>query len=96
VCKPAVIVLDNGPIHASKATRDALAERKHWLTPEWLPQYTPELNDIEREWKTFKAHHLARKTFDNRDSLKATIDADIQTINTDRISNPLANKRISA
>jgi transposase len=96
VCKPAVIVLDNGPIHASKATRAALAERKHWLTPEWLPKYTPELNDIEREWKTFKAHHLAHKTFDNRDRLKATIDADIQAINSDRKSHPLANQRISA
>lgn len=96
VCKPPVIVLDNGPIHASKATRAALAERKHWLTAEWLPKYTPELNDIEREWKTFKAHPLAHKTFDNRDSLKATIDADIQPINTDRKSHPLANQRISA
>jgi transposase len=42
-----VLVLDNGPIHTSKATRDALAERAPWLTVEWLPKYTPELNDIE-------------------------------------------------
>jgi hypothetical protein len=45
--KPIVLVLDNGPIHTSKATRDALAERAPWLTVEWLPKYTPELNDIE-------------------------------------------------
>ena len=30
--KPVVMVLDNGPIHVSKATRAALAERAHWLT----------------------------------------------------------------
>jgi hypothetical protein len=44
--KPVVIVLDNGPIHVSKATLVALAERAHWLTIEWLPKYAPELNDI--------------------------------------------------
>jgi transposase len=41
----------------SKAARAALAERQHWLTPEWTAKYAPELNDIEREWKTLKAHH---------------------------------------
>ena len=95
-CKPVVIVLDNGPIHASKAARAALAERKHWLTPEWIAKYAPELNDVEREWKTLKAHHLAHKTFKNRDDLKVAIDADIKAINSTRKSQPLANQRISA
>ena len=44
--KPVVFVLDNGPIHTSKASRAALAVRD-WLTIEWLPKYAPELNDIE-------------------------------------------------
>jgi hypothetical protein len=35
--KPVVIVLDNGPIHVSKATLAALAERAHRLAIEWLP-----------------------------------------------------------
>jgi hypothetical protein len=39
--KPIVIVLDNGPIHTSKATLAALAARAHWLTVEWLPKYAP-------------------------------------------------------
>ena len=77
-------------------TRAALADRAHWLTVEWLPKYAPELNDIEREWKTLKAHHLANKTFENRDDLKAAIDAEIQAINSTRKSQPLANQRISA
>ena len=37
VRRPVVLVLDNGPIHTSKATRAALAERAHWLAVEWLP-----------------------------------------------------------
>lgn len=48
--KPVVIVLDNGPIHVSKPTSAALAERAHWLIVEWLPKYAPELNDIEIVW----------------------------------------------
>jgi hypothetical protein len=32
--KPVITVLDNGPIHVSKATIAALAARAHWLTVE--------------------------------------------------------------
>jgi DDE superfamily endonuclease len=39
--KPVVIVLDNGPIHVSKAAIAALAARAHWLAVEWLPSTPP-------------------------------------------------------
>src|SRR3954470_20322351 len=39
--RPLVAVLDNGPIHRSKLTTRALAQRP-WLTLEWLPKYAPE------------------------------------------------------
>jgi transposase len=57
--KPVVMVLDNGPVHVSRAAKAALASRAHWLTAEWLPKYTPELNDIEPVWHDLKARHLA-------------------------------------
>ena len=38
--KPVVLVLDNGPIHTSKATTKALAARP-WITVERLPRYAP-------------------------------------------------------
>src|ERR671917_1290708 len=60
---PIVLVLDNGPIHTSKASCAALALRAHWLTVEWLPKYAPELNDIEAVWRDLKRHHLAHQTF---------------------------------
>jgi hypothetical protein len=59
--RPLVAVLDNGPIHRSKLTTRALAERT-WLTVEWLPQYAPELNDIERCWRDLKQHYVANRT----------------------------------
>jgi hypothetical protein len=52
--RPVVVVLDNGPIHVSKAAIAALADRAHWLAVEWLPKYAPELNDIEPVWRDLK------------------------------------------
>ena len=71
--KPVVLVLDNGPIHISKASQAALAERAHWLTVEWLPKYAPELNDIEIVWGDLKSRHLAHRTFIDLDSLDSAI-----------------------
>jgi hypothetical protein len=67
-----VLVLDNGPIHTSKASRRALAARPR-LSVEWLPTYAPELNDIERSWRDLKRHHLAHRTFRGADDLDAAL-----------------------
>ena len=95
-CKPARIVLDNGPVHTSKATLAALERRNHWLTPEWLAKYATELNDIERCWKTLKGQRLAHKTFTGAAHLETTIAEEIQTMNLNRKALPLANHRIFA
>jgi len=94
--KPVVIVLDNGPIHVSKATTAALAVRAHWLTVEWLPKYAPELNDIEVVWHDLKAHHLAHQTFTDAEALDRAIHAAVTALNTERNRNPLGKPRISA
>ena len=86
--KPVVIVLDNGPIHVSKATIAALAARAHWLTIEWLPKYAPELNDIEPVWRDLKAHHLAHQTFTEADDLDQAIHAAVTGLNTERNVEP--------
>lgn len=94
--KPVVIVLDNGPIHISKATLAALATRTHWLTVEWLPKYAPELNDIELVWHDLKAHHLAHQTFSGADHLDQAIHRAVADLNSQRNRHPLDNQRISA
>jgi transposase len=94
--KPVVMVLDNGPIHVSKATRDALAARAHWLTVEWLPRYTPELNDIEQVWRDLKTYHLAHRTFADIQDLEQTIDKAVKDRNSERNRDPLAKQGISA
>lgn len=94
--KPVVIVLDNGPIHKSKATQAALAARAHWLSVEWLPKYAPELNDIEPIWRDLKAHHLAHQTFIHEDALNQAVHHAVHTLNAERAKHPLVNLRISA
>ena len=91
-----VIVLDNGPIHTSKATKAALAARTHWLSVEWLPKYAPELNDIETIWRDLKAHYLAHQTFTDTEVLDRAIHNAVEALNVERKPNPLANQRISA
>ena len=94
--KPVVLVLDNGPIHVSKATSAALAARAHWLTVEWLPKYAPELNDIEVVWHDLKAFNLAHKTFTDVDTLDAAIHRAVADLNTERNRDLLGEQRISA
>jgi hypothetical protein len=94
--RPVVLVLDNGPIHTSKATRAALAERAHWLTVEWLPKYAPELNDIEPVWRDLKRHHLAHQTFTGPDDLDRAIHDAVAELNAERNRDPLASHRIAA
>jgi transposase len=90
-----VLVLDNGPIHTSKLTGAALAERS-WLTVEWLPKYAPELNDIERSWRDLKRHFLAHKTFRSIDQLDAAVDHAVHQLNLERARHSWHNQRIAA
>jgi transposase len=94
--KPIVLVLDNGPIHTSKATRAALAARAHWLTVEWLPKYAPELNDIEELWRDLKRHHLAHQTFTGPEDLDQAIQEAVKKLNAERNRHSLAKHRIFA
>jgi hypothetical protein len=96
VARPVVLVLDNGPVHTSKATRAALAERAHWLTVEWLPKHAPELNDIEPTWRDLKRHHLAHQTFTGPDDLDRAIHDAAARLNAERSRDPLASQRIAA
>ena len=94
--KPIVLVLDNGPIHTSKASRAALAERAHWLTVEWLPKYAPELNDIEGVWRDLKRHHLAHQIFTGPQDLDCAIHEAVMKLNAERNRHLGANQKTAA
>ena len=88
--KPLVIVMDNGPIHTSKLTTKALAERP-WLTLEWLPKYAPELNAIGHCWRDLKRHHLANRTFADAEDLDRAIHRAVDSLNQERQPHPSAS-----
>jgi hypothetical protein len=92
---PIVLVLDNGPIHTSKLTTKALAQRP-WLSVEWLPKYAPELNDIERSWRDLKRHHLANRSFRCVDDLDAQIHLAVRNMNRERVKIPCDDLRRAA
>lgn len=93
---PVVLVLDNGPVHTSKATTAALAARP-WITPEWLPRYAPELNDIEAAWRDLKRHHLAHQTFRDPADLDDAIHRAVDNLNQERrMHHPCDKPRIAA
>ncbi len=93
---PVVLVPDNGPVHTSKLTRQALADRAHWLAVEWLPKYAPELNDIEPAWKALKQNELAHQTFADADHLNRAIQAAVSNRNKEHAPHPWAKPRIAA
>lgn len=93
--KPVVLVLDNGPIHTSKASTAALATRP-WLTVEWLAKYAPELNDMEHGWRDLKRHFLAHQTFTSVAQLEAAIHQAVSDMNAERSAQMCDNLRIAA
>jgi transposase len=81
---PVVLVLDNASIHRAGSATAALAKRS-WIRVEWLPTYTPELNDIERDWRTLKRLYLANQSIFEIDALDQLIHLSICRMN-DRAS----------
>ena len=98
---PVVLVLDNGPIHnngpihTSHLTQEALAARA-WLTVEWLPKYAPELNVIERDWLWLKRDWLANQLFDGFVSLECRIHWSVAQMNAARTAKTLAKLKKDA
>lgn len=61
---PTVLVLDNAGIHRSKVVRAALpALWARGIYLYFLPPYSPELNAIERSFRTIKHHHLPARRY---------------------------------
>jgi transposase len=93
--KPVGLVLDNGPIHTSKASRTALEARPR-PSVEWLPKDAPELNDIEHVRRDPKRHFLAHRTFRDPDHLDKAIHTAVANLNKEPQTKVCANQRIAA
>ena len=76
------MVLDNASCHRSRTVRQArraLAEQGIWLW--YLPAYSPELNDIERTFRTVKHGAMPQRTFTTTKALTTAVEAAFEQVN---------------
>jgi hypothetical protein len=77
--QPCTVVLDNYGLHHSQpvqAARPRLAALG--VTFYYLPPYSPELNQIEPEWRALKYDRLSERAFATGQALKAAVDAALE------------------
>ncbi len=73
---PTVVVLDNAAFHRARLVREALPRlRALRVYLYYLPPYSPELNDIERLFRTIKHHDLPERTYTTFDALQEAVQA---------------------
>lgn len=76
-----LLITDNGSFHHTQKVAAFLAEHRHRLDVKWLPPYCPDLNDIERTWRTLKASHASNLLFNSLDELAANVQKGIEEMN---------------
>jgi transposase len=94
---PTVLVLDNVGFHRSQEVRAARAElRQRRIYLYYLPPYSPELNDIERLFRTIKHHELPERRYSTFDALDAAVVAAFKRQETKRLAKPSNHPRKAA
>jgi DDE superfamily endonuclease len=72
--RPALVVLDNAPIHTSEDFEEELEQwRKAHLHVKFLPPYSPELNLIEILWRKIKYEWLPLDAYQDFKTLPASL-----------------------
>lgn len=67
------LVVDNGPSHVSKKTRDFVKSISKKLEIFFLPPYSPELNPDELVWNHLKSHTVGRSTVIDKQDFKKQV-----------------------
>jgi transposase len=70
--KRVVLLIDNAPWHAGEPVQQALADNPH-LELKRLPSYSPQLNPIERFWKTLRRRATHNRLFDTLADLRRSL-----------------------
>jgi transposase len=73
---PLIVVLDNASFHRSLDVQDAIPELwKRGVYLYYLPPYSPELNAVERVFRTLKHHELPERTYPTLIGLITAVEA---------------------
>ena len=74
--RPLIVVLDNASFHRSLEVQEAIPELwKRRIYLYYLPPYSPELNPIERVFRTIKHHDLPERTYPTLARLTTAVEA---------------------
>ena len=80
-CLPAYVVIDNAPIHNSRAFREKEAEwAKQGINIKRIPAYCPELNIIEILWRKIKYDWIPFNAYQTLDKLIHEVDQIIRDV----------------
>ncbi len=71
--RPVYLVLDNHPVHKSKAVRTFVESQQGRLELHFLPPYSPELNPVEQIWRHAKSHQVGKQVITGSDKLKRLV-----------------------
>ena len=73
--KKYVFILDNAGFHKTDVIKAILEEKKEWITMEYIPPYSPELNPIETCWKVTKNAVTKSQHFKTIDSMQDVLES---------------------
>ena len=77
---PVVIVLDNHPVHVSKAVVRPAERGEGRLRLEYLPAYAPELNPQEQAWRYAKRTRTSRTPPREQESISERAERDLEAM----------------
>lgn len=69
-----ILIVDRGPAHTSKKTKDFVASISEKLELFYLPPYSPELNPDELVWNDLKNNTVGRSVAKSKDEFKGIIE----------------------
>lgn len=81
------LVLDNASFHKSAAARAACALFEERLVIFWLPNYSPQLNPIERYWRHLKQQACGNHLFTSQEELLTALRTELAHQNDTTQSN---------
>ena len=94
---PTVIVLDNAGFHRAQDVRAAKADlRQRRIYLYYLPPDSPELNDIERLFRTIKHHELPERRYPTFDALDTAVVTAFKRQEAKRLTKPSSQPRKAA
>jgi len=94
---PLIVILDNASLHRALDVQDAVPElwkRRVYLY--YLPPYSPELNAIERVFRTIKHHELPERTYATLPRLITAVEAAFARQEANLLSQPSTQLRLAA